>query len=152
MKRRFVTALSWLLVLLCMTVIFFLSSQDGESSAKLSEGAMGPIGRFVTFLFGEEGHNVFRKFAHFFEYAGLGLLVYNAFFRTRKEKRLSPYMPYLFCLLYAISDEIHQCFVPGRAGMVFDVGVDALGVILGMSAFFVLAKIFIFMKLKKKIT
>lgn len=150
MKRKFAIALSWILVLLCMGIIFFLSSQDGESSAKLSEDAMGPIGRFVTFLFGEEGHNIFRKFAHFFEYSGLAFLVYNAFFRTRKEKRLSPYMPYMVCVLYAVSDEIHQYFVPGRAGMLFDVGVDALGAFTGMAVFFMLAKTFIIIKTKRK--
>jgi len=140
MKRKIAVFLSWALVLLCMAVIFLLSSQDGISSAELSEDVMGPIGRIITFLFGEEGHNIFRKFAHFFEYAGLSFLMYNAFFRTRKEKRFSPFMPYIICVLYAISDEIHQYFVPGRAGMLFDVGVDALGALTGMVAFFVTAK------------
>ena len=33
---------------------------------------------------------------------------------------------------YAISDEIHQLFVSGRAGQVQDVIIDSIGVILGI--------------------
>lgn len=31
------------------------------------------------------------------------------------------------CTAYAGTDEFHQLFIPGRAGMIQDVGVDALG-------------------------
>jgi hypothetical protein len=34
------------------------------------------------------------------------------------------------CLLFAISDEYHQTFVPGRGGTVADVAIDGLGVFL----------------------
>lgn len=33
----------------------------------------------------------------------------------------------IICFLYALSDEIHQYFVPGRACRVFDVIVDTAG-------------------------
>lgn len=35
-------------------------------------------------------------------------------------------------IAYAISDEIHQLFVSGRAGQVQDVVIDSIGVILGI--------------------
>ena len=35
------------------------------------------------------------------------------------------------CFLYAISDEIHQIFVPGRAGRWYDVLIDTTGAYLG---------------------
>ena len=31
------------------------------------------------------------------------------------------------CMLYAVSDELHQYVVPGRAMLLSDVGIDALG-------------------------
>ena len=33
---------------------------------------------------------------------------------------------------YAITDEVHQTFVPGRHGAAYDVVVDAAGVLLGV--------------------
>lgn len=74
-----------------------------------------------------------RKCAHFSIYAILGFLAFFAFLsydsiRNKKHKYL-----YIlaFCLLYAVSDEIHQYFVPGRACRLFDVGIDFCGSLFG---------------------
>ena len=45
-------------------------------------------------------------------------------------------MSFVFCVLYAISDEVHQYFVPGRAMMATDVLIDSIGAILGCLLFF----------------
>ena len=42
------------------------------------------------------------------------------------------YIPIIICILYAISDEIHQLFVPGRSGQVSDVLLDTLGAFTGI--------------------
>lgn len=143
MKKKIVIFLSWLLVLLCMITIFMLSSQSGESSAELSGAAVGFVGRLINYLFGEAGHTAFRKAAHFLEYAGLSFLMYNAFYMTRTKKRLSPYLPYAVTVLYAVTDEIHQHFVAGRACKLFDVGVDAVGAAVGVAVFFILVSFFV---------
>jgi VanZ family protein len=39
----------------------------------------------------------------------------------------------LICLIYSISDEVHQIFVPGRSGEVFDVLIDTLGSFIGIN-------------------
>ncbi|MBQ3149998.1 MAG: VanZ family protein [Clostridia bacterium] len=140
MKKRAVITLSWLLVIACMMTIFLLSSQTGENSAELSDTVMGPVGRLITFLFGEEGHNIFRKFAHFFEFAGLSFLLYNAFFQTKKSKKMSPYIPFFTSVIYAVSDEVHQLFVDGRACRIFDIGVDTLGIVTGLAVFYCIVK------------
>ena len=36
--------------------------------------------------------------------------------------------------LYAVSDEVHQSFVPGRLGSPLDVALDAVGVLVGVVA------------------
>lgn len=38
----------------------------------------------------------------------------------------------LTCVLYAISDEVHQSFVPGRGAQVKDVLIDSAGAIVGI--------------------
>ena len=39
---------------------------------------------------------------------------------------------FVLSLLYAISDELHQTFVPGRSGRLTDVGFDSLGALLAL--------------------
>ncbi len=38
----------------------------------------------------------------------------------------------LFCLMYAISDELHQALVPGRSPDIFDIMADMAGVVFFM--------------------
>ena len=39
----------------------------------------------------------------------------------------------IFCLIYAIFDEIHQIYVPGRTGKAIDVIIDTLGACTGIT-------------------
>jgi hypothetical protein len=68
---------------------------------------------------------VLRKIAHAAEYAILGALLVRA---TGK-----PSIAFALGTLYAISDEIHQSFVPGRLGSPLDVTIDAVGVAAGVA-------------------
>ena len=42
----------------------------------------------------------------------------------------------IFCVCYAMTDELHQYFVPGRSCRLFDVGVDSLASLSGQSCFY----------------
>jgi VanZ family protein len=128
--------LSWTLVALCAVCIFLFSAQTGAESADISGEVMGPFVRILTMLFGDQAHNVVRKFAHFFIFAALMFFTYHALYRTRKTRRLSAVLPFVLCVLYAVSDEVHQLFVPERACRIFDVGVDALGCVVGGLCFY----------------
>ena len=64
-----------------------------------------------------------RKIAHAAEYAVLGALLLRALGR--------PGLAFALGVLYAVSDELHQTFVPGRAGSPLDVAIDAAGVARG---------------------
>ncbi len=70
-----------------------------------------------------------RKLAHMGIFAILWLTVARALDWRR------PVVTTLFTLLYAVSDEVHQHFVEGRAGTPVDVGIDAVGVLAGVLAF-----------------
>jgi VanZ family protein len=66
---------------------------------------------------------VLRKIAHAAEYAVLGALLARATGRAGLSIALGT--------LYAVSDEIHQVFVPGRMGSPIDVAIDTVGVACG---------------------
>lgn len=53
----------------------------------------------------------------------------------------------LFGTVYAITDEIHQLFIPGRSGEIRDVCIDSLGVLTGIIFMLMIIKIYI--KIKK---
>jgi VanZ family protein len=65
-----------------------------------------------------------RKAAHAAEFAVLGFLLARAVGRDRPALALG--------IAYAVSDEVHQHFVPGRLGSPLDVLVDAVGVVVGV--------------------
>ncbi|KKT52201.1 MAG: VanZ family protein [Candidatus Collierbacteria bacterium GW2011_GWB2_44_22] len=64
-----------------------------------------------------------KKLAHIFEYTILMFLM----FRAVGEK--SPAKAFLYSLIFAFTDEIHQLFIPTRTGRLRDVGIDSLGLI-----------------------
>ena len=67
---------------------------------------------------------VLRKLAHAGEYAVLGALLLRATGRAG--------VAFALGILYAMSDELHQSFVPGRLGSPVDVAIDAVGVACGV--------------------
>lgn len=93
----------WLPVFLWAALIFFLSS---IAQVKASE--------FLVLDF------IFKKTAHLTEYAILYLLIFRA---TKKNLIFS----LILTLAYALSDEIHQSFVPGRTAAWYDFGLDLSG-------------------------
>ena len=66
-----------------------------------------------------------RKLAHAAEFAVLGLLLVRALGR--------PLPAFVAGAAYAVTDEIHQAFVPGRLGSPLDVAIDAAGVAVGVA-------------------
>lgn len=67
-----------------------------------------------------------RKVVHSLEYLILFILI--LFFLKFKEKNII--IASIFCLIYAITDEIHQLFVLNRTGQVLDVLIDMSGIII----------------------
>ena len=65
-----------------------------------------------------------RKVAHAAEYAVLGALLLRAVGRELPAVAIG--------IAYAVTDEIHQTFIPGRHGAPLDVLIDAAGVLVGV--------------------
>lgn len=57
-----------------------------------------------------------------------------------KEKYLIFSLAILISIIYGISDEIHQFFVPGRACTIFDVGLDSIGILFASMIYLISIK------------
>ncbi len=77
-----------------------------------------------------------RKAAHVIEYFILGLLLFRAFRggTSASWNSLWPFLAFTMVVLFAVSDELHQYFVPTRMGSYVDVGIDAAGGLLAQLA------------------
>lgn len=122
-----------LLVILWMTGIFMFSNQKADDSSKTSNTFIKSTIGTVFNIKNQDKLNQFikpvRKCAHFFLYLVLGILVIICFDDVNKKTIL---ISIGICLLYSISDEIHQLFVEGRSGEVLDVLIDTTGSSLGV--------------------
>lgn len=79
---------------------------------------------------------ILRKNAHAFEYLVLAMIVTAALFSFNiKGKSALIYIMFV-CLFYAVTDEFHQVFVPGRTSSVNDVLIDFAGSLIGMSIYY----------------
>lgn len=156
------------IVLRVMGMIFHFSAADSTTSSHSSQGIsriiLRKVQEIVPFLFGklsmDEMVNLIetpvRKLAHFSEYAlysfcmqihlffGWNIYRKHSFRKSISEtpkiiaRKVFILLGGIFCVLYAVSDEIHQAFVPGRACRFFDVCVDSIGVLTGILLFFIL--------------
>ncbi len=130
-KNKVLAVLFWVLCLAVMYVIFTFSSATGAESEQVSQNLLSKIIEFIGNII---SHNALRKIAHFSEFAALGFCFTGAIHYTFGKKKF--YLPLIPCFLYAVSDEVHQYFVPERACRVFDIFVDTCGIITGIGIFF----------------
>lgn len=143
-KNKFFAAVFWILSLAVMVMIFIFSSATGEESEAVSQNLLSKI---IEFIGNYVSHNFLRKLAHFCEFAALGFCVTGAVHFTFGKRKF--YIPLIPCILYAVSDEVHQHFVPERACRVFDMFVDTCGIMTGIGIFLLLILI-ISKSIKKK--
>lgn len=133
----------WLPVLLWMGIIFYLSAQPAKESSELSSVVMNWLLVLVeNWLAVDESffHFVVRKGAHLSAYFILAVLTMFAVETSFSQKRIQAGVVFVICVLYAMSDELHQLFVPGRSGQISDVGIDAVGAILGIGIYIIVQK------------
>ena len=146
MKKQHVrTVLPWIAVVVWMGVIFLLSQQAGSESGDLSGGMTDAVIQVIQtgfpFVPIDEAflHHLIRKGAHFTAYLLLGVLVINALGLPYGKKVV---LALILCILYAISDEVHQLFIPGRSGELRDVIIDSTGAATGIGVYILCVFIF----------
>jgi VanZ family protein len=76
----------------------------------------------------------FDKLNHLIEYTFYAMTLFLAFSNAKSEKiiKYAGLLTVITGLLFGISDEIHQIFVPGRECSLFDYAADICGILLGV--------------------
>lgn len=138
--------LSWLAVLAWMLLIFSFSQAPAEMSSETSLSVTEQLLRFFgqtpTQQMIESYDSFVRQAAHFGLFFILGCLVKIALTVSKAHHSLRNAI--LISSGYALSDEIHQLFVVGRAFQISDLMLDWVGCVLGI--FLVL----LYLKLRRK--
>jgi len=138
-----------IIAIICCILIFSFSAMPAKASIKQSKGLTYNVIKLLN------GNNlnekelekltkkinpVIRKIAHFSIYMILAIFTYmfieelNIKSKSEKERlRKNILYTCIFCIIYAIFDEIHQIYVPGRTGKVIDVVIDTLGSCMGIA-------------------
>lgn len=153
-KEIIIKIIDIILVLIWMCVVFWFSSQVGDTSKSQSGNT---IRRIITFfnknittenleMIVEALQPFVRKLAHFSIYTLGGMLIYNLINKYDLNKKVKIIYTIVIGALYAASDEIHQLFVPYRSGQITDVLIDTCGVITGIIIFNCITKLFKFIK------
>jgi len=88
-----------------------------------------------TFIFGRRLFFYMGGIGHLVNFAILAFLIARAFIWKAPLKRELLIISFAIAWLYALSDEIHQIFVPARTFQVLDLFVDGLGAALGVLVF-----------------
>jgi VanZ family protein len=106
------------LALLWMSLIIYTSSIPAHSfpgSGSLSEQIISNLG-------------------HIPEFALLTFLWLKAFIRkeNKGKSHMAGTLILIGLIIFAISDEIHQSFIPGRSASLMDIGLDVLGIFSGL--------------------
>ena len=137
-------------IILWMAMIFFFSNQKADDSSKLSDGIIVKVANiFVDKDLStnkkeailEKYTTIVRKIAHFGIYLILGILVIN--FLCEYNIKHIILISMLICLLYSITDEVHQLFIEGRSGEVRDVLIDSAGSLVGIYSYYIFRNKFI---------
>jgi len=128
----------WILTFLLMTVIFIFSSRPGDLSIQDSAWFLDK----AKIMDEEEALDTSNmqamvvqrkseKLLILYYFASLAMLIYASIYGYAGKALESGVISWLLTILFAISDEIHQYFVPGRSAQLQDVIRDGKGALIG---------------------
>ena len=134
-KKKLRICLTWLVLNLCF--IWGNSLLPGPISGAISNWVKELLLTVLAPILPQgvgagAGGGLLRKFAHFTEFACLGMCLRWLFGMLRRKKWEQLLFPFGAGVLTACMDETIQIFVPGRGPGLKDVGIDTLGLTLGI--------------------
>lgn len=153
-RRKLAAAALALTLVALMCFIFMRSAKDSVESSRESEKVTEKIAvviekvipsykkmtetERVGFLAGFQ--NTVRNAAHFSLFLLLGINA-AALLYTVKPARGNCLRALIFSVIYALSDETHQLFVPGRSMELRDILTDAAGACVGIAIVYAVYRI-----------
>ncbi|HKQ51719.1 MAG TPA: VanZ family protein [Pyrinomonadaceae bacterium] len=119
----------WLYGPLVAWLIFIFFASTGALSGENTSRLIRPLLLWLYPDISEEkialAHFVTRKLAHFLEYGVLAFLAARALSKSSSRHWLT--FSLLLVVLYSLTDEYHQSFVPSRGASLYDSLIDTLG-------------------------
>lgn len=144
MKLKIKRVILIIAIILNCSIIFYFSNQVSNTSSKQSSRVVEIISNMFPIIKNMEEPQkthmkeniltpIIRKTAHFSIYTILGILTINLML-TIKNKKMYEILIFalIFCVFYAITDEFHQSFIPGRSAEIRDVLIDSSGALVGI--------------------
>jgi VanZ family protein len=127
---------NWAPVALWAAMIFFFSTDlfSSSNTADFLGPLLAAIYSGITAAQFDAIHLVIRKSAHWTEYFIFSLLLIRALqghLQSKVDLRRAVWILAIVSL-YALSDELHQAFVPSRTASLADVTIDSVGGICGI--------------------
>ena len=71
------------------------------------------------------------KIFHFIVYAALSSAIFGSIIKGKNNHNKALFISIFLAVLYGLSDEFHQSFVPGRECSAYDLLVDSIGAVIG---------------------
>jgi VanZ family protein len=135
--RQWLLPAFWLAVMWVFSTHFFTATRTGQWVIPLLHWLFPA--ESVTAL--EKMHYGIRKLGHVFDFIVLSLLLVRALRRGRAGWRFNwAASAWAIAACYAMLDEFHQAFVPGRSPSVHDVLLDSAAAALGQLIFWLYCK------------
>lgn len=113
--------ISWAVTIFIALVIFFVSS--------------------LTFSSGASAGNFNANLYHFVIFFLLGTFLLFSLVQGKPKKRKFILIGIVLAVFYALSDELHQLFVPGRACTFSDFIIDSLGILVAALLYLIYLRI-----------
>ncbi|MAG02412.1 teicoplanin resistance protein VanZ [Candidatus Pacearchaeota archaeon] len=107
--------ISWIITLVIASTIFYLSSKTFEGTSKTG---------YLSIVY------------HFFAFFFLALFLLISSTKGNKNKRSILIISIILTILYGISDEFHQYFVPGRSSSLFDILTNSVGILTASNLYY----------------
>ena len=151
LKKNIYRIIISILLIWTFFIIFGFSNQNGKESSGISKKITQIITTNIKYIQNLEENQkneitnriekIIRKLAHFSIYTlvGLLLMILVNTYNLKLTNKIA--ITSITGIIYAISDEIHQSFIPGRSPQVTDVLIDTMGVILGILLVILVIKI-----------
>jgi VanZ family protein len=125
MSERRDALIAWGPAVVLMVLIFIFSAQPKPAPPAHTNGVY--FSGVMPIFTAQDLNALIKKGAHVAGYGLLGVLIMRGLLAQGISAREAAYFATLLAFSYALTDELHQAFVPGRHATVLDIGFDYVG-------------------------